>query len=202
MDQLFNGMYFTFFTVNNILVFSNTVKQHMQHLESVFDILKGHGLVLDVDNCRIGVHKVNSFGQQCSVEGIVPSLISDEPVVLDNGNCATNDNFLANSNQNADLTAECDGFESIDAAIDQQEPLTLHSSLLPWDVGRKDQESTFRNFTRQWKARFKNKRCCFVILCSYFSNNFNKQLSTFGYTSIESVTHFYRTKPPYLRTFN
>lgn len=101
MDQLLNGLYFTFFTVDNILIFSNTVEDHIQHLKIVFNILKAHGLVLDVDSCMLGVDRVNSFGQKCSVEDSAQSLkqlISDKPVVLNNKHFAINNNFLINSN--------------------------------------------------------------------------------------------------------
>ena len=43
--------------IDNILVFSKTLKEHKQHVKTVLSHLQAAGLQLDIDKCKFEVHE-------------------------------------------------------------------------------------------------------------------------------------------------
>ncbi len=58
--------------MDDILVYSSTVKQHLEHLEKVFSKFKAAGLQLSPRKCQFGRKKVSFLGMVLTPEGISP----------------------------------------------------------------------------------------------------------------------------------
>ena len=56
--------------IDDILVFSNSFQEHLQHLELVFEKLKGAGLTLKADKCHFAVEKVLYLGHIITKDGV------------------------------------------------------------------------------------------------------------------------------------
>ena len=52
MDQLFRELVFVSFFLDDVVLFSRTVKEHISHLEDVFKVIDASGLKLKVAKCR------------------------------------------------------------------------------------------------------------------------------------------------------
>ena len=48
--------------VDDILVFSKTLKEHRQHFKTVLSRLQAAGLQLDIDKCKFEVHEIKYLG--------------------------------------------------------------------------------------------------------------------------------------------
>lgn len=72
INQVLSGMGFTFAYLDDILIFSNSVEAHLHHLKLVFDRLRDHGLLLNVDKCTMGVTNLDFLGHNISIQGISP----------------------------------------------------------------------------------------------------------------------------------
>ena len=57
-------------TVDDILIFSDSFQEHLQHLQLVFDRLKEAGLTLKADKCHFCVEKVLYLGHVITKDGI------------------------------------------------------------------------------------------------------------------------------------
>jgi hypothetical protein len=51
MDQVLPGLYFCFWYVDNVVVANVTYERHLQHLNSLFQHLQEHGLVINLEKC-------------------------------------------------------------------------------------------------------------------------------------------------------
>ena len=58
--------------LDDILVFSKTLKDHMNTLEKIFQRLEENGLALSLKKCRFGEQKIELVGYNISREGITP----------------------------------------------------------------------------------------------------------------------------------
>ena len=58
--------------IDDIIIFSPTFEQHLQHLVTVFDRLRAAGLKLKPSKCRFGCHTVPYLGFLATPSGIHP----------------------------------------------------------------------------------------------------------------------------------
>ena len=58
--------------VDDIIVFSNTFDEHLQHLQEVFDRLRKANLTLKFSKCKFAVQRVKYLGHILSPEGVLP----------------------------------------------------------------------------------------------------------------------------------
>ena len=72
MDSTLAGLDFLFVYLDDILVASNSVLEHKEHLLLLFDRLEEHGLVVKVEKCLFGVPEIDFLGHRVSSEGIRP----------------------------------------------------------------------------------------------------------------------------------
>ena len=72
MDQVLNGLTFLFVYLDDILVASESVSQHREHLKILFDRLEKYGLVIKVEKCKFGVPKIEFLGHEVNKHGIRP----------------------------------------------------------------------------------------------------------------------------------
>ena len=72
MHAIFSELPFVFTYIDDILVFSDTLEEHLVHLEKVFDKLKTNGLRARPDKCEFVKSKVVYLGYELSHEGLRP----------------------------------------------------------------------------------------------------------------------------------
>jgi hypothetical protein len=72
MDTVVGGLERVFVYLDDILVASETVEQHVQDLRAVFGRLAAHGLLINPDKCIMGAKEVTFLGHVVSWRGIAP----------------------------------------------------------------------------------------------------------------------------------
>lgn len=72
MDHIFRDIPFAFVYLDDILVASKDPAEHEEHLHAVLERLSQHGLVLNVEKCRLGLPEVTFLGYNVSASGIRP----------------------------------------------------------------------------------------------------------------------------------
>lgn len=72
MDNLFESLHFTFVYMDDILVFSGTLEEHMRHLRLVFQTIQKAGLQVNPEKCSLGVSSINFLGHTITADGIAP----------------------------------------------------------------------------------------------------------------------------------
>jgi len=55
---------------DDILIYSQTMTEHLEHLQTVFELLKGYQLVAKRNKCAIGIPHVEYLGHVISKEGV------------------------------------------------------------------------------------------------------------------------------------
>ncbi|GBG73416.1 hypothetical protein CBR_g16132 [Chara braunii] len=56
--------------LDDILVYSHTIEEHLRHLRDVLDCLRRHGFYAKLSKCRFAQHKVNFLGHYVSDQGL------------------------------------------------------------------------------------------------------------------------------------
>ena len=72
MDKTLHGLPFVTIYLDDILIHSNNVQVHTQHLEVVFQCLQNAGLTLRGTKCHIGLPSVRYLGHIFSAKGMSP----------------------------------------------------------------------------------------------------------------------------------
>lgn len=72
LDEVLQGLDFTFGYLDDILVFSKGEKEHIEHLTKIFEQLKKYGVVINTNKCVLGVSEVTFLGYHVSAAGIRP----------------------------------------------------------------------------------------------------------------------------------
>ena len=72
MDHIFSGMGFIFVYVDDVLIASSSITQHIQHLQEVFRRFSRHGMLLNPSKCTFGVDSLAFLGHHISAAGIKP----------------------------------------------------------------------------------------------------------------------------------
>lgn len=72
MNEIFSPhlCWFILFFFDDILVYSRTWEEHLEHVQEAFNILKRHQLLLEKSKYRFGQSKVEYLGHTISTEGI------------------------------------------------------------------------------------------------------------------------------------
>ena len=72
-EQVIAGMEsFIFCYLDDFLIFSSSVQEHLQHLRMLFQRLDKYGLKVNRDKCRLGVPELQFLGYNISSKGISP----------------------------------------------------------------------------------------------------------------------------------
>lgn len=72
MDNLLQGLPYLFVYLDDILVASDTLDQHIQHLNQLLTILKDNGLIVNLNKCVFAQPSLDFLGHHLSSEGITP----------------------------------------------------------------------------------------------------------------------------------
>ena len=71
---LLDSGHFTIAYLDNILIFSQTLEEHLSHIQIVFDRLGKHGLKLKLSKCQFMQTETNYLGFVINQEGIQPNI--------------------------------------------------------------------------------------------------------------------------------
>ena len=72
MDAVVRDLPFLFVYLDDILVASESRERHVQHLETLFERLQQHGLVIHPKKCQFGRATIDFLGHRVSAAGAVP----------------------------------------------------------------------------------------------------------------------------------
>ena len=73
MSQVLTDLnYFTFTYLDDILIFSNSLKEHLEYLEIVFNGFKSAGLKINLSKCQFFKKQLHYLGHKISAEGLKP----------------------------------------------------------------------------------------------------------------------------------
>ena len=73
MSQVLTGLnHFTFTYLDDILIFSNSWEEHLQHLENVFNRFKSASLKIKLNKCQFFKKKLHYLCHKISAEGLEP----------------------------------------------------------------------------------------------------------------------------------
>ena len=72
MDHLFQGLKFVLVYLDDIVVFSETITEHINHLYQVFNILIAANLKLNLEKCQLGREQIDFLGHHIDAHGISP----------------------------------------------------------------------------------------------------------------------------------
>jgi hypothetical protein len=72
MNEVFHRHLWKFVLVffDDILIYSQTMTELLEHLQTVFELLKGHQLVAKRNKCAFGIPQVEYLGHVISKEGV------------------------------------------------------------------------------------------------------------------------------------
>ena len=72
MDRLFGHLPFVFTYLDDHLIASATMEEHLEHLRTFFEILKENGLTINPSKCTFAASSVKFLGHMVSESGVVP----------------------------------------------------------------------------------------------------------------------------------
>ena len=72
MDSILRGLPFSTTYIDDVLIFSPTLEQHVEHLQQVFSCLQDAGLTLRENRCHIKVSRVCYLGHIFDGNGMHP----------------------------------------------------------------------------------------------------------------------------------
>ncbi|GBM89279.1 Transposon Ty3-I Gag-Pol polyprotein, partial [Araneus ventricosus] len=72
MDNALQGLDFCFVYIDDLLIASSSLEEHLDNLKQVFDRLRKFGLVLNRDKCVFAVENLSFLGHKINKYGITP----------------------------------------------------------------------------------------------------------------------------------
>jgi hypothetical protein len=72
MDKLFRHLAFVFTYLDDHIIASRNMEEHLQHLEQFFTVLRDNGLTINPDKCTFAASSVKFLGHLVSADGIQP----------------------------------------------------------------------------------------------------------------------------------
>lgn len=73
MHQGTKGLDFVFVYIDDVLIFSHSLNEHLNHLSMLFERLREYGLRIKPSKCVFGVEKLDFLSYEISKNGITPS---------------------------------------------------------------------------------------------------------------------------------
>jgi len=88
MDSILGDLPYCFTYIDDILVFSSSLEEHVDHLRQVLLLCRQHGLTIGLPKCEFAVPELEFLGHKLSAHGCAPlvkhtAAISDFPVPAD-----------------------------------------------------------------------------------------------------------------------
>jgi hypothetical protein len=84
MDRILAGLDFVFVYLDDVIIGSRSMSEHLQHVRILFQRLQAAGLVINCEKCVFGVPEVDFLGHHISAAGVSPiasrvTAINDHP---------------------------------------------------------------------------------------------------------------------------
>ena len=73
MDEVLRGLPFVFVYIDDVLIFSKSTTEHMEHLKIVFERFQEYGIVVNQDKCSFGKSEIDFLGFRISSDGLRPT---------------------------------------------------------------------------------------------------------------------------------
>ena len=71
-DSLFGKVHFVIVYIDDILIFSNSMKEHIKHVKFVLETLRNNGLFIKPSKCLWGQQSIDFLGHNITSKGIKP----------------------------------------------------------------------------------------------------------------------------------
>ena len=72
MNKVLKGLNFAFAYLDDIIIFSNTAEEHLNHIQIVIDRLKAAQLKLKKSKCSFFKRELYYLGHLLTIEGVKP----------------------------------------------------------------------------------------------------------------------------------
>ena len=73
MSKVLTGLnHFTFTHLDNVLIFSKSLEEHLEHLNAVFSRFKTAGLKIKLSRCQFFKTQLHYLGHKISGDGLEP----------------------------------------------------------------------------------------------------------------------------------
>lgn len=72
IDEVLKGLDFVFPYIDDILIASDSLNQHFEHLHAVFLRLRQYGLIINKEKCKFAVPSIEFLGHRITADGISP----------------------------------------------------------------------------------------------------------------------------------
>jgi hypothetical protein len=72
MDRIMAGLDFVFVYLDDIIIGSRSVEEHVLHLRTLFQRLQAAGLVINGEKCVFGIEEVEFLGHHVNATGVAP----------------------------------------------------------------------------------------------------------------------------------
>ncbi|CAH8547737.1 unnamed protein product [Schistosoma rodhaini] len=72
MDEVTRGLDFVFVYIDDVLIASSSLEEHLQHLQTLFERFKSYGVVINPSKCIFGVSALEFLGHYIDSQGIKP----------------------------------------------------------------------------------------------------------------------------------
>nr|CTR11708.1 unnamed protein product [Calliphora vicina] len=73
MDEVLRGLPFVFVYIDDVLLFSKSTTEHLEHLKIIFDRFQEYGIVVNQGKCSFGKYEIDFLGFHISSDGILPT---------------------------------------------------------------------------------------------------------------------------------
>lgn len=73
MDEVLRGLPFVFVYIDDVLIFSKSAAEHIEHLKIVFERFQDYGIVINQEKCCFGKNKIDFLGFEISSDGLRPT---------------------------------------------------------------------------------------------------------------------------------
>ena len=74
MDQIFGNLPYCFVYIDDTLVFSPNLSSHVQQLQELLELCRGHGLKIGMGKCKFAIPETKFLGHHLSSSGLHPLL--------------------------------------------------------------------------------------------------------------------------------
>jgi hypothetical protein len=72
VDEITRGLDFVYAFIDDFLIASKDEQQHREHLRTLFEPLKGYGVVINPAKCEFGACEITFFSDTVNANGIKP----------------------------------------------------------------------------------------------------------------------------------
>ena len=81
INHVLHGLYFVCAYIDDVLVVSHLVEEHMNHLKIIFERFQKYGIIINPIKCTFSKTEVEFLGHHLGVDGISPSPTKTEAII-------------------------------------------------------------------------------------------------------------------------